>query len=130
MGMLPFSTHDGVLTESSTSRFFGSKAKSVEKAKKRYHFWPSIEAVNKELEDFCTNHTQMIYFDASHLFIGSMGNQYHKQQSLHLMQELMTDFVHPSVKGYQLLADLMQNEVKRIILDDDEDNDVEEKQSD
>ncbi|GAX25402.1 hypothetical protein FisN_5Lh502 [Fistulifera solaris] len=130
MGMLPFSTHDGVLTESSTSRFFGSKAKSVEKAKKRYHFWPSIEAVNKELEDFCTNHTQMIYFDASHLFIGNMGNQYHKQQSLHLMQELMTDFVHPSVKGYQLLADLIQNEVKRIILDDDEDNDVEEKQSD
>lgn len=45
------------------------------------------------------------------------------------MQELMPDYMHPSVKGYQLLADLMQNEIKRIMFDDDEENDVEEKKS-
>lgn len=45
------------------------------------------------------------------------------------MQELMPDYIHPSVKGYQLLANLMEKEVKRIMFDDDEDNDVEEKES-
>lgn len=92
--------------------------------------WPSMERINQQLAKFCEQHEKMIYFDASNLFLGTMGNEYYKSQSQEILKELMPDFVHPSVQGMQVLAKRMEKELLRIIYQADEGNDVEPKEDD
>jgi hypothetical protein len=129
-GILPVSRHDGQLDQSqgSSGPFHHSKAAhSVAQAKKRYTFWPSILSINKQLEAFCENHPQIVYYDASKLFVGSMGNAHFKQANQQIIHELMPDYVHPSYAGYKILLKTIRQEVERILWDTDETNDVEEK---
>jgi hypothetical protein len=127
-GILPVSRHNGELEEASSGIFHHPKvAHSVNQAKQRYTFWPSIKAINKELEDFCTNHPQIVYYDASKLFLGSMGNEHFKQANQQIIHELMPDYVHLSFAGYKVLLNTIKGEVERILWDTDETNDVEEK---
>ena len=129
-GILPVSRHDGRL-ESNPSRWSHTKkAHSVYQAEQRYLFWPSIEAINKELEEFCENHSQIIYFDASDLFIGSSGNKYYKGQHKQIISDLMPDYYHPSYRGYQVLLSAIHRELFRLILDEDQENDIEVKSDD
>jgi len=130
-GILPASRHGGDLADplASGPAFLhpkkNKKVTSFEQAQKKFYVWPSIQTINKELEEFCTNHTQIIYFDASNYFLGNVGNEYFQQQTPYIISELMPDFIHPSPKGYQLLAAAMNKEIQRIIYDLDEENDVE-----
>lgn len=131
-GILPLSKHDGHLTDTGRHSFFqgrNPKAHTVNQAKNRYLFWPSIQAINDELEKFCTKHPQMVYFDAGKLFVGSSGNSVYKGNEQHIIHELMPDYIHPSLNGYKLLLKAIRQEVERILYDENEDNDVEEKGS-
>ena len=92
--------------------------------KDEYPLWPSIEIINKELEEFCAKHDHLVYFDAAKVFIGGMGNEYYQSSRKVVLKELMPDFKHLSVKGHKLLLKVMGKELNRIIYDDDEQNHV------
>jgi hypothetical protein len=100
---------------------------SNEDAVRGVALWPSIERINGQLAQFCEQHTKMIYFDASDLFLGTTGNQYYRSHGQEIVKDLMPDFVHPSAEGMQILAQRMEKELMRIINQGDEANDVEKK---
>jgi len=135
-GILPRSNRpDGSLTPSHTSGLSSlfSKTHRVKEgesttelmAENDFLLWPSIVNINKELEKFCALHEHTVYFDASKLFLGSMGNAYYKQKKEEIVRELMPDFVHPSLEGYRVMGTAIAEEVNRIIYEEDESNDVE-----
>lgn len=124
-GLLPRTSmpdgHVHRLPGNSTSLRDRHKAKEFYKTK-QYPLWPSIRLINDELERFCAKHEHMVYFDTSSLFFATLSNSKYKSDEKILVQELMPDFAHPSVKGYELLATSMAREIERIIYDEDEDN--------
>ena len=100
---------------------------SVQAAKKYAEIWPSIQHVNKELELFCAEHEHLVYFDASSLFLGSMGNDVYQSKEQHIITALLSEGKRLTYQGYQVLGDAILKELERIIYDDDEANDVESK---
>jgi lysophospholipase L1-like esterase len=133
MAILPRSSRaDGSLEPKRPHRvdhFFSknTEEQEVERARREFLLWPSIQAVNAELKSFCEKHDYLIYFDASAFFLGSVGNEYFKGHKQEIMGDLMPDYVHPSYHGYKVLGDAIHDELQRIILDEDEENDIEEK---
>ena len=88
----------------------------------QYPLWPSIELINEELEKFFQNHEHMIYFDTTALFFASLGDEQFKSSENVILKNLMTDYTHPSLKGYEVLAEAMGKELNRIIYEHDEEN--------
>lgn len=88
----------------------------------QYPLWPSINLINDELEKFCAKHEHLVYFDTSALFFGSLGNEHYQSSEKIILKELMPDYKHPSVKGYEILARVIGEEVYRIVYEDDEEN--------
>jgi lysophospholipase L1-like esterase len=133
MAILPRSTRaDGSLESKRPHRvenFFSknTEEQEVERARREFLLWPSIQAVNAQLREFCQKNDHMVYFDASAYFLGSVGNEYFKGRQQVIMADLMPDHVHPSFHGYKVLGDAIHDEVLRILFDDDEENDIEEK---
>jgi lysophospholipase L1-like esterase len=125
-GILPRSSFaDGALSPSHTKSKSGQYRPHRKEYFKTEHYplWPSIKVINAELERFCEKHEHMVYFDASRLFFGNLGNEYFQSSDSTLLKELyMSDFAHPSVQGYRILAKVMGKELNRIIYDNDEDN--------
>ena len=124
-GILPRSGDDGLLQQKSS----GLPSLFRRGSNMGNALWPSIERVNQQLMMFCEKHSHMVYFDASKLFLGSIGNEYYKSKRVEIVKELMTDFVHPSVQGMQVLAQRMDNELNRIINQEDEVNDNEQRKA-
>ena len=136
-GMLPRSSYaDGRLfdTAARTSSVLpsflrrNSKGGGGDSGDDRASLWPSMIRINDQLAKFCEGHPRMVYFDASNLFLGTVGNEYYKSQRQEIVKELMPDHVHPSVQGMQVLAQRMEKELKRIINQEDEANDIEQKE--
>jgi hypothetical protein len=127
-GILPRSSRpDGSLSpgRSIFHANYGKKVKSVDEAKKRFLLWPSIQSINKQLEEFCAKHDHLVYFDASSLFLGRMGNAHFSGNSDQIVTELMPDYKSISFEGYRVMGTAIHSELQRIIFDDDESNDVE-----
>lgn len=130
-GILPRSSRpDGSLSPGSyrNSMFglsHGNKATTVDQAQKKFLLWPSIQNINKQLEEFCAKHEHLVYFDASSLFLGRMGNAHFSGNSDQIVTELMPDYKRISFEGYRVLGTAIHSELQRIIFDDDETNDVE-----
>jgi lysophospholipase L1-like esterase len=103
----------------------GKKVTSPDQAERKYLLWPSIQSINKQLEAFCAKHEHLVYFDASSLFLGRMGNAHFSGSSDQIVTELMPDYKRISYQGYQVLGKAVHSELQRIIFDDDETNDVE-----
>jgi lysophospholipase L1-like esterase len=136
-GMLPRSSYaDGRLfdTAARTSSVLpsflrrNSKGGGGDSGDDRASLWPSMIRINDQLAKFCEGHPRMVYFDASNLFLGTVGNEYYKSQRQEIVKELMPDHVHPSVQGMQVLAQRMEKELMRIINQEDEANDIEQKE--
>ena len=130
-GLLPRSSFkDGSLQNiqkppSSSSYHSSSHVKSKQYYKpEEYPLWPSIRAINEELEKFCAQHDHLVYFDTSKLFFGSLGNDHFQSSQKTILKELMPDYAHPSAKGYQILARVIGEELEEIIYESDEDNQV------
>jgi len=100
---------------------------SVQAAKKYSGIWPSIQHVNSELEKFCSQHNHLVYFDASSLFLGSLGNHVYQSKEQHIMTALLREGKQLTYQGYQVLGNAIVEELERIIYDDNEANDVETK---
>lgn len=92
---------------------------------RKHDLWPSIQAINKELELFCQKHDHIVYFDSTELFLGSIGNKHYRQKGQQIISDLMPDFIHLSTEGYRVLYLGIIKELKRIILDHNEANDIE-----
>ena len=90
-----------------------------------YYLWPSIKAINKELEGFCSKHEHFVYFDADQLVLGSIGNAHYRAEHKTIITELMPNYVHLSYLGHKVVMGALNEELKRIIYDDDETNDIE-----
>jgi hypothetical protein len=102
-----------------------SKVYSVDKAKRRFSLWPSIQRINQELEKFCAVHDHLVYFDVDDLFLGTMGNKHYKSKQKHILTDLLIGGQKLSYEGYTVLGNAIKTELERIIYDEDETNDVE-----
>jgi lysophospholipase L1-like esterase len=135
-GMLPRSSYaDGRLVDTPTRTssvlpsFLRRNSKGGDSVNDdRASLWPSMVRINDQLAKFCEVHPRMVYFDASNLFLGTVGNQYYKSKTQQIVKELMPDHVHPSVQGMQVLAHRIEKELVRIIYQEDEANDIEQKE--
>lgn len=88
-----------------------------------YPLWPSIELINSEVAKFCAKHEHLVFFDASDIFFGSLGNAYYVANEKVLIKELFrNDHTTPSVKGFEILAKVIGKEVVRIVYNHDESN--------
>jgi len=58
-------------------------------------FWPSVKAVNKQLQKFADKHKSVKFFDATDIFTEQVGNR------LVIDHTLMEDGVHPTPAGYK-----------------------------
>jgi hypothetical protein len=123
-GLLPQTHHpDGTLGRTRQKRKFHSTHKVKQYVKSdEYPLWPSIEVINKELERFCAKHEHLVYFDADSIFVGSMGNENYQSSKKVILQELMPDFAHLSIKGHEIFLKVIAKELNRIIYDNDEEN--------
>lgn len=134
-GILPWTKNsDGSLTMPASHRphIFGSnghaqKAYSVNEAKEKFFLWPSIQQINSQLEQFCSLHEHLVYFDASALFLGSMGNEYYRQKGQHIITDLLNNGKRLTYDGYKVLGETIRKELGRIIYKGDEANDIEVK---
>lgn len=135
-GILPWSEHsDGTLTPPKTKKaqhLFGrdksGKAqayKSIKSALRNAGLWPSIQRINGELAKFCAEHKHLVFFDASKLFLGTMGNDVYQSKDEHIITALLSGGKKLTSEGYRVLGDAVKEELERIIYDDNEENDVE-----
>ena len=71
---------------------------------------------------FCALSGQ-VFFDATDIFFGSLGNAYYVANNKVLIKELFrNDLTTPSVKGFEILAKVISKEVVRIVYNHDESN--------
>jgi hypothetical protein len=128
-GILPRSSRpDGSLSPGSYRNSLfgtGNKATTAGQALKKFLLWPSIQNINKQLEEFCAKHEHLVYFDAASLFLGRMGNAHFSGNSDQIVTELMPDYKLISPDGYRVLGAAIHAELQRILFDDDETNDIE-----
>ena len=61
--------------------------------------WPVIKTINSGLERYADKRDQVYYYDAAHVFLK---NHTATDSALRIDRPLMTDFLHPSAKGYRL----------------------------
>jgi lysophospholipase L1-like esterase len=102
-----------------------SESYKAEQAKREFLLWPSIQVVNQQLKEFCERHDHFVYFDANALFLGRIGNDHYQGKSQQIVPKRMPDFSRLSYEGHKVLGDAILDELKRIIFDDNENNDVE-----
>lgn len=71
----------------------------------------------------CSYFCGQLFFDASDIFFGSLGNSYYVASEKVLIKELYkSDHVTPSKKGFEILAKVIGKEVVRIVYNHDESN--------
>lgn len=113
----PRKVHQKLLGKHHTEKYYADMAQHA------FLLWPSIQAINLELAKFCEGHDYFVYFDAAALFLEkyrdpSIGNT-HK-----IPKGLMPDFIHPSSKGWDVLGNAIEKEYNRIVLDEDNENEI------
>lgn len=111
----------------SAEKLVSQPSKAAKQPYYDYYLWPSIQAINKELEGFCSKHDHFVYFDADNLVLGSIGNDYYRAEHKTIIAELMPNYVHLSALGHTVVMSAIEDELKRIVYDDDEANDIEKK---
>jgi len=119
----PRSVHQKLLGKHHNEKYYANMAQHA------FLLWPSIQAVNTELAKFCEEHEYFVYFDAAALFLEdykdpSIGKT-HK-----IIKKYMPDYVHPSPAGWEMLGTAIEQEYNRIVLDEDEENEIVEKEDD
>mmetsp|Transcript_23563 Transcript_23563/g.26860 ORF Transcript_23563/g.26860 Transcript_23563/m.26860 type:complete len:309 (-) Transcript_23563:194-1120(-) len=71
---------------------------------KKSDYWPSIQAINKQLQKYARRHEKVEYFDPSHLFIAQLQTDTYQQKDKYLLEELQDDYLHPSSLGHEIWA--------------------------
>mmetsp|Transcript_25031 Transcript_25031/g.35285 ORF Transcript_25031/g.35285 Transcript_25031/m.35285 type:complete len:396 (-) Transcript_25031:477-1664(-) len=73
--------------------------------------WDDIEAVNDELKRYCQNHEKMKYFDTKVFFKDASVDEHH----LKIDKKLMSDFLHPTAKGYKRWGNEINTTLRKLI---------------
>ena len=119
----PRSVHKKLLGKHHNEKYYANMAQHA------FLLWPSIQAINTELAKFCEDHDYFVYFDAAALFLEDHRDptigQTHK-----IIKKLMPDSVHPSLAGWEVLGNAIEQEYNRIVLDEDEENEIVEMEDD
>ena len=119
----PRSYHKKLIGKHHTEKYYADMAQHA------FLLWPSIETINKQLENFCEGHDYFVYFDAAALFLEDARDaKIGKTQKI--ITKLMPDYVHPSPAGWEHLGKAIHTEYNRIVLDEVEENDIETKDDD
>lgn len=114
----PRSYHKHLLGKHHSEKYYADMARNA------FLLWPSIQAVNKQLEEFCTDHPYFIYFDAGAKFLQPVRDP-KVGKTFRIKSKLMPDHQHPSPAGWEVLGESIRAEYRRIVLDEDTGNDVE-----
>lgn len=114
----PRSYHKHLLGKHHTEKYYANMARNA------FLLWPSIQVINKQLEEFCEDHEYFVYFDAAAMFLKEVKDP-KVGKTYKIMQDLMSDYVHPSPKGWKLLGKAIRDEYDRIVLDENDENDIE-----
>jgi lysophospholipase L1-like esterase len=77
-------------------------------------FWPSIKAVNKQLQKFADKHKSVKFFDATDIFTERVGNR------LVIDHALIEDGVHPTAAGYKAWDREIIKRIDTILAKDDD----------
>jgi lysophospholipase L1-like esterase len=64
--------------------------------------WKSIQLVNQQLREYAQDNDQVEYFEANDGFFNDLSA---RPYDLQIDHDLMPDYLHPSPKGYKLLAE-------------------------
>ena len=112
----------------SGNKLFGkrhSESYYAEEARKKMQLWPSIQAINNQLEEFCKDHPTIVYVDVNALFVGSVTNALFRSDKAQIVSELMPDYDgRLSPRGHDKLNKVINQELMNIILDEDDLNDI------
>jgi len=69
--------------------------------------------------------SSQLFFDASDVFFGSVGNEHYQGKDKVLIKELFkNDLATPSTQGFEILAKVIGREVVRIVNNHDESNHI------
>ncbi|CAB9497921.1 Platelet-activating factor acetylhydrolase IB subunit gamma [Seminavis robusta] len=77
-----------------------------------YYLWPSIQNINREVEDFCNSHDGYEFFDAAPLFLTSRGND---RNHMFIQRELLRQYAQLSHEGHGVLLDAIQRRMEQIL---------------
>jgi len=77
------------------------------------NIWNGIELVNKELSYYAEEHDEVYYVDSKSIFLRD-------SEEGEIDKELMFDFLHPTMEGYQLWGDSIIEKLQEIIPKDEE----------
>ena len=114
----PRSMHKQLLGKHHTEKYYAEMAKNA------FLLWPSIQAINDMLAKFCKGHEYFVYFDAAALFLSEVRDP-KIGKTYKIVKKLMPDFVHPSPDGWKILGKAIYKEYNRIVLDEDQENEIE-----
>uniref|UniRef100_A0A7S1ZRL5 SGNH hydrolase-type esterase domain-containing protein n=1 Tax=Trieres chinensis TaxID=1514140 RepID=A0A7S1ZRL5_TRICV len=78
-------------------------------------FWPSIAAVNKQLEKFASKHPRIKYFDATDAFVEKRGSNIFIDRTLY-----DKDGIHPNIAGYKMWDKLIAKKLDSLVAKKDE----------
>ena len=116
----PRSFHKHLLGKHHTEKYYSDMARNA------FLLWPSIQTINKMLEEFCEGNEYFVYFDAAALFLTDVRDP--KLGKTHkITKKLMPDYIHPSPEGWKILGNAIYKEYNRIVLDEDQENEIETK---
>eukprot|EP00554_Chaetoceros_debilis_P010445 CAMPEP_0194110468 /NCGR_PEP_ID=MMETSP0150-20130528/9716_1 /TAXON_ID=122233 /ORGANISM="Chaetoceros debilis, Strain MM31A-1" /LENGTH=237 /DNA_ID=CAMNT_0038799663 /DNA_START=448 /DNA_END=1161 /DNA_ORIENTATION=- len=75
----------------------------------------AIDTVNRQLEEFCSSRDDLVYFDATELFVEEDLKIGKGRYAKVIPQELMEDRLHPTALGYKKWGQEIVKELKKIL---------------
>lgn len=78
------------------------KSSSREAYQKQHYYWTSIQSINHGLRHYAEAHQQVEFFDASEIFVASLGNRFYQRKEEFILKELQKDYLHPTALGQRL----------------------------
>jgi hypothetical protein len=88
---------------------------SLKVALATFSYWPSIQHINSELEKYCAERDNLVYFDVSELFLGSLGNKVYKHGEQQIIPALLYQGKRLSFRGYTILGKAIQDKLDQMI---------------
>ena len=76
--------------------------------------WNDLKAINGELNLYATYREGVSYFDTKVFFTNPDTNN---ENELQIDKELMSDYLHPTARGYQVWGNEISDTVRRLIPD-------------
>lgn len=80
----------------------------------RVTVWQGIMEVNRRLRQYCANVRNVVYFDATSIFV-RQANGTKGLDGMYIPKELMYDYLHPTAEGYKIWGDQIISTVHNVM---------------